>query len=158
MSDSATSSPTVVFVCTGNTCRSPMAAVLAMSIFKEHGLAANVLSAGVAAGDGYPASDNAICAMLDEQCDLQPHCSTQISREILNNASIVLTMTDGHLRTVKAICPSANAYTLGEYAGEGNDISDPFGGNLEIYRQCAAQIKQLILSSLVRLKEDLWKA
>jgi len=135
-----------------------MAAAIAMSIFKAHGLAITVLSAGVAAGDGYPASNNAISAMLDEQCDLKPHCSTQISQEILNNASLVLTMTDKHLRTVKAICPKANAYTLCEYAGEGSNISDPFGGNLEIYRQCAAQIKQLILSSLVRLKEDLWKA
>jgi len=135
-----------------------MAAVLAMSIFKAHGLDITVLSAGVATGDGYPASDNAISAMLDEKCDLQTHCSTQISWEILNDASLVLTMTDGHLRMVKTICPKANAYTLCEYAGEGTDISDPFGGNLEIYRQCAAQIKQLILSSLVRLKEDLWKA
>jgi len=149
--------PTIIFVCTGNTCRSPMAAALAESIFKKHELTAIVLSAGVAASDGYPASEHAISAMQEETINLQLHRSTQITREILSSASLILTMTGGHLHTIKAIYPQANAFTLGEYAKDGNDVSDPFGGNLNTYRKCAAQIKQLILSSLVKLKEDLWK-
>jgi protein-tyrosine-phosphatase len=135
-----------------------MAAAIASTIFKQHGLKITVLSAGVAAGDGFPASENAVSVMLENEFDLQNHSSTQISHEILNNANLVLAMTNMHLRTVKSICPNANAFTLSHYAGEGTDVFDPFGGDLEIYRQCAAQIKQLILSSLVKIKEDLWKA
>ncbi|MCL2287137.1 MAG: low molecular weight protein arginine phosphatase [Firmicutes bacterium] len=152
------SNPTIVFVCTGNTCRSPMAAALAASIFQENNLAVNVLSAGVAADTGSPASKNAVKVMGDEGIDLQPHRSTQISREILQNASLVLTMTAGHLYSINNICPRAKVFTLGEYAGKSCDVSDPYGGNLETYRQCAAQIKQLIVQSITKLKEDLWKA
>lgn len=150
--------PTVVFVCTGNTCRSPMAAALAASIFQQNGIAVEILSAGVAADPGSPASKNAVKAMGDEGLDLHPHRSAQISREILQDANLVITMTAGHLYSVNDICPQAKAFTLGDYAGESCDVSDPYGGNLEIYRQCAAQIKQLITQSIAKFKEDLWKA
>jgi methyl coenzyme M reductase alpha subunit len=58
---------------------------------------------------------------------------------------------------VKDVCPTARAYTLSEYAGYSADISDPFGGDLAVYRTCAAQIKKLLGSCLYKLKEDLWK-
>ena len=148
-------SKTVVFVCTGNTCRSPMAAAIATSIFKEHELDITVLSVGVAADDGFPASENAIGAMHEENIDLKPHRSTQISEEILSGASLILTMTAGHLRIVKTLHPKSNAFTLGEYANNSNDVSDPYGGSLEIYRQCAAQIKQLLTASVAKIKEAL---
>ena len=144
----------IVFVCTGNTCRSPMAEALAKSIFESHGLDIIVRSAGVSTGDGYPASENAIAAMLEENIDLQAHKSTQISREILADASLVLTMTKGHLSEVRSICPEASAFTLGEYAMTDSDISDPFGDSLEVYRECAAQIKELIMVSLSKIKMD----
>jgi len=132
-----------------------MAEALAKSIFKTRGLDIFVHSAGVSTGDGYPASENAICAMLDENIDLQAHQSKQISQEMLSDAHLVLTMTKTHLRMVQSICPNANAFTLSNYANSTGDISDPFGGDLEIYRECAAQIKQLILASVAKIEEDL---
>ena len=145
----------ILFVCTGNTCRSPMAEVLAKSIFETHGIIATIYSAGVSTGDGYPASENAVLAMQEQDLDLQTHKSKQISREILNNAHLVLTMTQGHLNVVQTICPQSNAFTLSEYAMRSGDVSDPYGGNLQTYRNCALQIRQLIWDSIAKIKEIL---
>jgi len=135
-----------------------MAAALAASIFKQQKLNIAVLSAGVATDDGYPASQNAILAMEDENIDLNPHLSTLITQDILTQATLVLTMTNHHLEIVKSIHPTANAYTLSKYAGKDHDISDPYGGDLPTYRQCAAQIKELLSASVAKLKEELCKA
>jgi len=153
---SSISRKTIVFVCTGNTCRSPMAEVLAKSIFEAHSITnITVHSAGVSTGDGYPASENAILVMQEQDLDLQTHKSRQISLEILSEAYLVLTMTQGHLHMVQTICPQANAFTLSEYAMASGDVSDPFGGSLQTYRSCALQVRQLILDSVARIKEAL---
>ena len=128
-----------------------MAEALASLIFKKHGIKVSVCSAGVSAGDGYPASQNAISAMHSEGIDLHAHKSTQITEQLLESVSLILTMTSTHLNIVKSICPQANAFTLSEYAMSDGDISDPFGGSLEVYNKCAAQIKELIIASVSRL-------
>ncbi|MCL1843225.1 MAG: low molecular weight protein arginine phosphatase [Defluviitaleaceae bacterium] len=135
----------IIFVCTGNTCRSPMAAALASAIFQREGLTIQVSSAGVFATDGQPASKNAALAMENEKLDLSAHKSRKTLPEILEAATLVLAMTRGHLSHIKNLCPAANAFTLGEFAESLMEISDPFGGNLEEYLTCAAQIKKLLI-------------
>ena len=137
----------VVFVCTGNTCRSPMAAVLAQSIFAAEGIAATVYSAGVSTWSGQPASRHAITAMKEEGLDLSGHSSQMISQELLGGAALVLAMTEQHLAIVKSDHPTANAFAL--------NVSDPFGGDLQIYRRTAQEIKQKIITHLDKIKEAL---
>jgi len=150
------SKPNIIFVCTGNTCRSPMAAALATSIFKESGLDVEVFSAGVSTWGGESASVNAIQVMIDENLNLSTHKSQLISQELLSQASLILTMTRGHLNAVQSACPTARAFTLCEFAGFEGEVCDPFGGDLATYRACASQIKELLMSCVTKIREDLW--
>ena len=143
----------IMFICTGNTCRSPMAAAMAAEIFTKAGLVAEILSAGVSAWPNQPASHHAISAMEEDGLCLVTHKSTLVSDTLLTEASLVLTMTDHHKTVLLSDHPSAKdkIYTLGEYAGEDTDISDPYGGSLEEYRACASQIRKMLLCIVEKL-------
>jgi len=133
-----------------------MAAILATSIFKEAGLDVEVFSAGVSAWGGASASANAIQAMIDENLNLSEHKSQLISQELLSQATLVLTMTRGHLAVIQSACPTTRAFTLSEFAGFDGEVCDPFGGDLATYRACATQIKELLMSCVTKIREDLW--
>ena len=134
----------IIFVCTGNTCRSPMAEAIAKSL-KPEGVFSSM---GVAATGGTPASKNACLVMEEAGLSLDSFKSSKLDKKKLGNAKLVLTMTKGHLNQVRALCPKSNAHTLAEYAGESGDVPDPFGGDLDEYREIAEKIKALIVSCL----------
>lgn len=148
----------IVFVCTGNTCRSPMAQVLAQEMFRVNNIDIEVVSAGVSTWDNQPASPHAIAVMKEEGLDLSEFYAQQVSPKLIKNAALVLTMTARHLQAIKATSPNCNAFTLMEYAkGITADITDPFGGDIKIYKQTAAEIKQLLTISIEKIREDLCK-
>lgn len=133
----------VLFVCTGNTCRSPMAAALFNKIAEKRNLDVRIESAGIFASEGEPASNEAIIAMKKYGIDLLGHHAQNINTELLEKSDLILTMTAAHKMVIE---PSAQGktYTLCEYAGLDGDIPDPFGGDVEEYEECAEKIEEAL--------------
>ncbi len=138
----------IVFVCTGNTCRSPMAEGILKS--KLEGKNIKVSSAGIFAIDGSPVSYNAIEALKDRGIDILDYKSSNINSMDLTSFDLILTMTKSHkewlLQKYKNLKNANVIYTLKEFNHDREelDIMDPFGGNLEDYRKCADEIEKNI--------------
>ena len=152
----------LLFVCTGNTCRSPMAEQLMKAKLKqrfpEH--LANrqlppieVASAGVAAYPGGPASDGAIAAMARLGLDLSRHESQATTVELVERADLILTMTNSHRLNLLSRWPQLARKTH-LLAGEHGDVSDPFGGSIDTYQACAKKIDQYLEAWLDHLDQE----
>lgn len=104
---------------------------------RERGI--DVFSAGIAAGESDPATREAVQIMLESNLDLSQHLSQQVTAPMLEESTLVLTMTDRHRRALEDSRPDL-ADRLHLLDRNGEDISDPIGGTLEDYRLCAQQI------------------
>lgn len=139
----------VLFVCTGNSCRSPMAAGLLKKILGNQ-KDIRVLSAGIVAFPNTGASEYAIEVMQRVGVDISHHQAQRISREIIDEATLVLTMTKMHRVEVLEMSPQAKGkvYLLKEFdqrVGEAFlDIPDPIGQPIEDYELCLEKIKNPI--------------
>lgn len=141
----------ILFVCTGNTCRSPMAEALFRDKMADERL--QIKSAGVAAYGGQPASPNAVKA-LSERGITHNHLAQRLDAELVDWADLILTMTFSHKELIHTFFPQSNGktYTLNEYVGSSKlDIDDPFGGGLSTYQKSRDEID----AALEKLKEKL---
>lgn len=147
----------VLFVCTGNTCRSPMAAALMRHAAEQRGVPVAVVSAGTFAAPGEAAAPEAVVSVLGRGADPGDHRAALLTREMVAGADLVLAMTARHKEFILGIAPEAAArvFTLAEYAGEGaQDIPDPFGRELDVYKQTAETLERLVKGALERLLKE----
>lgn len=135
----------ILFVCTGNTCRSAMAAAMMNDIAVKKNLNVLIDSAGVFAEPGDRASEEAVHAMAVRGIDLTEHRAKPLTQEIIDMADVVLTMTEAHKMILAQACGD-KVYTLLEYAGGKGDIADPFGGDFEEYNAAADEIYSALVN------------
>lgn len=143
------SSAMVLLVCTGNTCRSPMAESLCRDMLarrlrcsidelEDRGLI--VISAGIAAMMGGRASAEAVQVMAEMGLDLRGHETQPLTEPLVRHADMIYTMTRSHREAIVAQWPGAAERTR-QLSADGSDIADPIGGDLTCYQRCAAQIQ-----------------
>jgi protein arginine phosphatase len=151
-----------VLVCTGNTCRSPMAELLLrkrladklgcqIGDLEDRGVL--VLSAGTSASPGGRAAEEAIAAMKERGLDLTGHETQPLDERLVTFADVILTMTRNHRDAIVSCYPQAASRTFVLSRGRG-DVSDPIGGPQDLYRRCADQIDAYLAEWVCELDLD----
>lgn len=134
----------ILFVCTGNTCRSPMAAALMNKIAEDSGIDVKATSAGIFAESGTKVSENAVLAMREFELDIESHRAVQLNEEMIKSADIVLTMTEGQKMMILSYAPE-KIFSVYEFIESEGDVKDPFGGDLDEYNETAQEIYDVLL-------------
>lgn len=148
--------PSVLFVCTANICRSPMAAALFRArLDKDVPGSENWLvnSAGTWAEAGIPASDNSVKAMASRKLDISAHRSKEITKALLDKFDLILVMEPGHKEALKIEFPrvAKRVFLLSEMSGETVAVQDPYRRSRAEYEQTAYILDQYIQNGLEKI-------
>lgn len=146
----------LLFVCTGNTCRSPMAAAAARHALESRGWShVAVQSAGLAALSGTPAAENAVHVGSERGLDLTEHEAQPLTPELVEWADLILGMAPGHLAGIIDMGGGAKAALVSDFlddAAPGSAIPDPIGCDVETYRRTLDQLTEAVDGILRRLE------
>lgn len=144
----------IIFVCSGNTCRSPMAEYICREKLTEMGRQdIDVCSRGLSVMGGGSIAPNSLAVLKSMGIDGSAHIPTQLTDEEIESTDYVLTMTRSLASAIKRVCPSEKVMSLGDAVG-GGDVSDPYGGDMSVYSACGGQIA-ILIDKLVPLLIDI---
>ncbi|MFW6097714.1 MAG: low molecular weight protein arginine phosphatase, partial [Chloroflexota bacterium] len=147
----------ILFVCTANICRSPVAEGILRQRLKDAFMDGwTVSSAGTWAMQERGASRNSIVVMNERGIDISDHVARGVDEEMLGEADLILCMEAGHAEALAAEFPEETAgklYMLTQMVGRRNDVADPYGAELPEYQQMADEVEELIDKALPRIKQ-----
>lgn len=146
----------IMFICTGNICRSAMAHAMFDKKIKESNKNIQVYSCGVFAENGDVPTHEAIETMKEYGIDLKSHRSTNIKNSNIEDMDLILCATHSHKRNVLLMYPEleGKVYTMKEYAGYDKnnlDIKDPWGYGIDVYKKCAKEIEECLDKIIARI-------
>ncbi len=151
----------IVFVCTANVCRSPMAEKLFEEALSKSQSKKNVkvFSAGISAMDGDQASTNSVQACEEIGLDLKDHRSAALTRATLENASAIFCMTESHralLNMYFEVPESTSIFLMREFMESGTkELPDPYGQDIEVYRECRNHMQEALPSLINWIEKNL---
>lgn len=148
----------LIFVCTGNTCRSPMAEGLLKHLLGPD-CGWEISSAGVCAANGWLPNENAVAALRDKGIDISNQRSKTLTPDLIETADLLVTMTRGHRDAILAVAPESGgkvfllkSFGIAQCAA---DIYDPVGEALDVYRRVRDEIDAALPDLILYMKEDL---
>lgn len=143
----------IIFVCTGNTCRSPMAETIYHQFETNSKL--KVLSRGLVVLFPEPVNPKANIVLHNHGLSLDEHVSTQLDVQDMSEETLVLTMTEKQRNTIREDYGFFdNVYTIKEFVGESGDVTDPYGATLVEYEDCYVELARLVKKTVYKLNEE----